>query len=75
MAGNAAEWAADWYDENYYATSPDSHPQGPSRGTQKVIKGGSFGDSKEMVKSTFRHSYYPANKAPFVGIRCAQDAF
>ena len=75
MAGNAAEWVADWYDEHYYATSPDSNPQGPARGTEKVIRGGSFADSKEMVKSTFRHSYVPANKAPFVGIRCAQDAF
>ncbi len=74
MAGNAAEWVADWYDEEYYATSPDSNPKGPSHGTQKAIRGGSFADSKEMVKSTFRDSYFPANKAPFVGIRCAQDA-
>lgn len=75
MAGNVSEWVADWYNEQYYATSPESNPKGPSRGTQKVIRGGSFGDPAAGLKSASRESYFPSDKGPFVGIRCAQDAF
>jgi formylglycine-generating enzyme required for sulfatase activity len=29
MFGNAAEWTADWYDDNYYTDSPSNNPTGP----------------------------------------------
>jgi formylglycine-generating enzyme len=43
MAGNAAEWCIDEYDETYYAWSPDVNPFGPveTRGL-KVLRGGSW---------------------------------
>lgn len=75
MAGNVSEWVADWYGEESYATSPESNPKGPSRGTQKVMRGGSFGDPAAALKSASRESSFPSDKGPFVGIRCAQDAF
>lgn len=75
MAGSVSEWVADWYDEKYYATSPKSNPQGPARGQQKVLRGGSFGDPTIALKSASRESYFPSDKGPYVGIRCAQDAF
>lgn len=75
MAGNAAEWVADWYDEQYYATSPESNPPGPALGKQKVLRGGSFGDPTLLLQSTSRESYFPTDNGPYVGIRCAQDAF
>jgi sulfatase modifying factor 1 len=75
MAGNASEWVADWYDERYYATSPESDPSGPARGQQKVLRGGSFGDSAILLKATSRESHLPTETGPFAGVRCAQDAF
>ncbi|MGH7227673.1 MAG: formylglycine-generating enzyme family protein [Nitrospiraceae bacterium] len=75
MAGSVSEWVADWYDEKYYVTSPKSNPTGPARGQQKVLRGGSFGDPAIQLKSASRESYFPTDKGPYVGIRCAQDAF
>ncbi len=40
MAGNAAEWCSDWYQWDYYKTSPMDNPQGPDSGTTKVSRGG-----------------------------------
>ncbi len=42
MTGNAMEWCQDWYDAAYYASSPVENPQGPSTGTERVLRGGSF---------------------------------
>jgi formylglycine-generating enzyme required for sulfatase activity len=38
MLGNAGEWVADWYTENYYVHSPERNPRGPLTGRQKVIR-------------------------------------
>ena len=42
MSGNVYEWINDWYDENYYSNSPSVNPQGPSSGTYRVLRGGSW---------------------------------
>ncbi|MEI9532510.1 formylglycine-generating enzyme family protein [Moellerella wisconsensis] len=39
MMGNGWDWTNDWYDENYYAASPEKNPQGPETGTLKVARG------------------------------------
>ena len=42
MAGNAAEWVADWYVRDYYLKSPGKNPSGPATGEKRVLRGGSW---------------------------------
>lgn len=42
MAGNAAEWVADYYDARYYGVSPTRDPKGPEKGEYHVFRGGSY---------------------------------
>jgi sulfatase modifying factor 1 len=74
MAGNAAEWVADWYDREYYAQSPKENPSGPSSGEKKVIRGGSWGDPPRNLRVTARSSADPNCQDQSVGFRCAMDA-
>jgi len=45
MAGNVAEWTADYFEREYYAHSPEVDPQGPKEGIYRIIRGGAWSDS------------------------------
>jgi len=42
MVGNVWEWCSDWWNADYYGTSPQHTPRGPSFGEVRVLRGGSY---------------------------------
>jgi iron(II)-dependent oxidoreductase len=73
MAGNVAEWVADWYDKDYYKAAPDRNPKGPEHGTQKGFRGGGWIDSTPSVRASQRNGTDPNTKMNWLGFRCARD--
>ncbi|MFH1808469.1 MAG: SUMF1/EgtB/PvdO family nonheme iron enzyme [Pseudomonadota bacterium] len=75
LAGNAAEWVADWFSPTYYAESPPENPKGPEASTRlRSVRGGSWTGNTYEARSTARGSMDPAFSKNSVGFRCAASA-
>lgn len=59
MGGNAWEWVADWYRNQYYSVSPDRNPVGPNSGNLKVVRGGSSLYDWRFIRSAARMAQPP----------------
>lgn len=71
MAGNVWEWLQDWDDSNYYDHSPSRNPAGPSTGTSRVLRGGSWSFNSHYVRSADRDFDPPDRRYDDYGFRCA----
>lgn len=72
--GNAWEWTADWHDDHYYANSPAVDPQGPTSGSVRVRRGGSWHTWTFYARSSYRNWNAPDTRYTLVGMRLLREA-
>lgn len=76
MGGNVWEWVYDIFSATYYRDledSPVSDPQGPSDGSNHIVRGGSWFDTGNFMNALFRAPLDPLKPDDTVGFRCAYD--
>jgi sulfatase modifying factor 1 len=71
MSGNASEWCSDLYGGAYYARSAKRNPTGPTSGSDRVVRGGSFMGDLYDCRVSFRRSVLQNRHSTRTGFRCA----
>ena len=74
LAGNVAEWVSDWWQPDYYEQSPPNDPQGPADGDYRVLRGGSWNQPPDDLRTSARLYHNPYKGAGHIGFRCARSA-
>ena len=70
--GNVWEWNQDWY--GLYSTGSVTNPTGPTTGTPRMLRGGSWADVSRLCRGSQRVSDgYPNRTDSVIGFRAARN--
>jgi formylglycine-generating enzyme required for sulfatase activity len=73
LIGSVSEWVKDWYAEDFYQASPVRDPQGPLRGSFRVLRGGEWNEKSANFHASYRGWDEVTYWGPTLGVRCAED--
>lgn len=59
VSGNVWEWCNDWYDPEYYSSSPYDNPRGPASGEYRIFRGGSWFEGWTALRCACRGGNWP----------------
>ena len=69
MSGSVLEWCQDWYGS--YNSGSQTNPTGPSSGSGRVLRGGSWNDFARFCRVAYRDYLAPADRFDGLGLRLA----
>ena len=72
MSGNVLEWVWDWYQSDY-ETDVGADPVGPSTGSGRVFRGGSWLGNTRYCRSANRYDYSPGYRFNRLGFRLVRS--
>lgn len=73
MADNVHEWCLDYYDPEYYRYSPERNPGGPSSGSRRSSRGGSWRHQIKITRCAARSSLPPDHCYADYGFRIVRQ--